>query len=60
MVTDYEHGGYNLDDSEIGTLVMIVGIIQLFYQVHTFNDSIVIAIIVICACPLAYCVPAAG
>ena len=33
MVTDYEHGGYNLDDNEIGTFIMIIGVMQLLYQV---------------------------
>ena len=33
MVTNHEHGGYQMDDNEIGMFVMIVAIVVLFYQV---------------------------
>ena len=33
MVTNHEHGGYQMDDNEIGMFVMIVAIVALFYQV---------------------------
>ena len=37
MVTDYEHGGYNLDDNEIGTFITIIGVMQLLYQVSHYR-----------------------
>ena len=33
MVTDYKHGGYNLDDNEIGVALMAAAVFQLLWQV---------------------------
>ena len=33
MVTDHQHGGYNMDDNEIGVMFSIVAVVQLFFQV---------------------------
>ena len=33
MVTNHAHGGFELDDNEIATFIMIVAVVQLFYQV---------------------------
>ena len=33
MVTDHQHGGYNMDDNEIGVIISIVAVVQLFFQV---------------------------
>ena len=33
MVTDHEHGGYSMDDNEIGVFISIVAVVQLFVQV---------------------------
>ena len=37
MVTNHEHGGYQMDDNEIGMFVMIVAIVQIFYQVKIYD-----------------------
>ena len=37
MVTNHEHGGYQMDDNEIGMFVMIVAIVQIFYQVRIYD-----------------------
>ena len=37
MVTNHEHGGYQMDDNEIGMFVMIVAIVALFYQVKIYD-----------------------
>ena len=34
MVTDYKHGGYKLDDNEIGVVLMAAGVFQLLWQVN--------------------------
>ena len=34
MVTDYHHGGYNLDDNEIGMVIICSGIVPLIWQVR--------------------------
>ena len=44
MVTNHEHGGYQMDDNEIGMFVMIVAIVALFYQV----DIVIILIYTLC------------
>ena len=33
MVTDYKHGGYSLDDNEIGVALMTAAVFQLVWQV---------------------------
>ena len=33
MVTDHQHGGYNMDDNEIGVIISLVAVVQLFFQV---------------------------
>ena len=33
MVTDHKHGGYSMDDNEIGVFISIVAVVQLFFQV---------------------------
>lgn len=35
MVTCYEHGGYHLDDNEIGIVIMCSGILQIIWQVRS-------------------------
>ena len=37
MVTYHEHGGYTMDSSEIGVVLMVVGICQLIWQVMFHN-----------------------
>ena len=37
MVTNHEHGGYQMDDNEIGMFVMIVAVVQIFYQVRIYD-----------------------
>ena len=34
LVTDHDSGGYNMDDSEIGVVLMSVAAIQLLWQVQ--------------------------
>lgn len=34
LVTSHEHGGYDMDDSEIGIILMVAAIAQLFLQVR--------------------------
>ena len=33
MVTCYRHGGYHLDGSELGVIIMCSGVLQIFWQV---------------------------
>jgi len=35
MVTYHEHGGYRMDSSEIGVVLMVVGVCQLLWQVRS-------------------------
>jgi len=32
MVTDYAHGGYHMDDNEIGTVMMVAAGCEFFWQ----------------------------
>ena len=34
LVTDHDSGGYNMDDSEIGVVLMSAAVLQLAFQVH--------------------------
>ena len=34
LVTDHDSGGYNMDDSEIGVVLMSVAGFQFLWQVH--------------------------
>ena len=34
MVTDRQHGGYDMDDNEIGIFLSIAAIFQVLYQVN--------------------------
>ena len=34
MVTDHEHGGYDLDDNEIGVFISIMAVVHIFFQVY--------------------------
>lgn len=36
LVTSHEHGGYNMDASEIGVILMVAAIVQLFMQFFVF------------------------
>ncbi len=33
LVTDHEHGGYNMDPSEIGVILSAAAVLQLLFQV---------------------------
>ena len=35
MVTYHEHGGYRMDSSEIGVVLMVVGVFQPLFQVRS-------------------------
>ena len=39
MVTYHEHGGYRMDSSEIGVVLMVVGVFQLLWQVRSIVIS---------------------
>ena len=34
LVTDHDSGGYDMDDSEIGVVLMAAAVLQLMFQVH--------------------------
>ena len=34
LVTDHDSGGFNMDDSEIGVVLMSVSVVQFSWQVH--------------------------
>ena len=39
MVTNHEHGGYNMDDNEIGVVLMVVAVSQLVWQVNAHTHT---------------------
>ena len=51
MVTDHKHGGYSMDDNEIGVFISIVAVVQLFFQVkeNFENDKHVSKVFVYCS-----------
>ena len=34
VVTSYKHGGYNMDDNEIGVVLTVASVVQLLWQVN--------------------------
>ena len=36
LVTDHDSGGYDMDDSEIGVVLMAAAVLQLMFQVYTW------------------------
>ena len=36
LVTDHDSGGYNMDDSEIGVVLMSAAVLQLGFQVYAY------------------------
>ena len=36
LVTDHDSGGYDMDDSEIGVVLMAAAVLQLMFQVYIY------------------------
>ena len=37
LVTDHDSGGYDMDDSEIGVVLMAAAVLQLMFQVYIYT-----------------------
>ena len=43
LVTDHDNGGYNMDDSELGVILMSAAVLQLAFQVRDCFTFVVLS-----------------
>ena len=47
LVTDHDSGGYDMDDSEIGVVLMAAAVLQLMFQVYTLYSTYIHVLILL-------------